>query len=161
MNYLYLNCPVVDDSFPDAEFFFKVMTRLEFSIKDYGYVKPRGPHNRSAEIDWDRFIDEKLNDELLIAVEKSPEAKILVSSPPKQQVLDLGGNLAWADPQPVTSTKELIIAVRRVRNNLFHGGKKLDPDALRNYDLICAALKVIDLILEKDDIIRAIFRNEC
>lgn len=43
---------------------------------------------------------------------------------PKRQIVD-GGNLAWAPAAPSTDLRsDLVLTyVRRVRNNLFHGGK--------------------------------------
>ena len=47
-----------------------------------------------------------------------------------------GSLLGWDEVKPVENCQELFGALRRVRNNLFHGGKSGDVDHDRNDELI-------------------------
>lgn len=81
----------------------------------------------------------------------------LTEHPPKEQVAE-AGRLNWIEKPaipPVGSTAVLLY-VRRVRNNLFHGGKFserwIDPD--RSRKLISASLTVLHASLEMSPRIR-------
>ena len=137
---------------------FKCMMRLEFAVKEAGYVR-RGK-NDAAEIDWDRYANEALGSGFWQRVREVEIVKPLIETPPKKQIVDVSGKLGWMDAAAVSSVQDLIGAVRRVRNNLFHGGKSGDPDAERNEKLYAASLKVIDLILKRDDVVKTVFTGE-
>ncbi|SEI03712.1 hypothetical protein [Paracoccus alkenifer] len=137
---------------------FKCMMRLEFAVKEAGYVR-RGSRN-AAEIDWDEYARNRLGPGFWRQVQGAEEIKPLIQTPPKKQIVDDNGSLDWRNAGEVTCVQELIGAVRRVRNNLFHGGKSGDPDAERNDELFAASLCVIELILKKDDRVRTIFTGE-
>ena len=104
-----------------SEFFF-VFARMEYALKATGrFVK----HRRNAEADWTKLasnlgnrFDEKATPGLKEAVE------YYRTHPPKKQVVQ-DDQLEWDDTLPDhTSDLDLLFAyVRRVRNNLFHGGK--------------------------------------
>ena len=126
---------------------FKIMMRLEFALKDIGYVRSSSRH---AEVDWNRYANDRLGNDFYIKISRAPEARILFESPPKRQIVD-AGSLGWENVQAAGSAQELIGAMQRVRNNLFHGGKSSDPDPSRNQTLYAAALFVVDQILLQDD----------
>lgn len=134
---------------------FKVMMRLEFALKDVGYAA--AGRGQSAEVHWDRYANERLGAEFWTKIESENSAEALIQAPPKRQVVDGSGNLAWEQVGGVSSIQELIGALRRVRNNLFHGGKSGDPDAERNEVLFSASLYVIDQILKEDEMVRTSF----
>ena len=116
------------EQLPDKDLavsFFLMFSRFEYALKRAGYLKPNA-HYASA--DWGRFAREHESqfqrlakpDELLEAVQ------YLRTRPPKKQIV-VNGQISW-DDGPVTSCAEgslqwLLVMVRRVRNNLFHGGK--------------------------------------
>jgi hypothetical protein len=134
---------------------FKVMMRLEFSLKHIGYC-----HLGSfptAKVDWDRYVKERLGSTFWNKIQKDPEFQVLIQSPPKKQIVNQDGRLDWEPSAAVMSSQCLIGAVRRVRNNLFHGGKSGDPDVDRNATLYKEALLVIDKILCEDRDLGAIF----
>ncbi|NWG38878.1 MAG: hypothetical protein HXY27_02775 [Hydrogenophilaceae bacterium] len=66
--------------------------------------------------------------EALIAKPPSKDLKeaidFILGAPPKKQMIR-NGVIKWEESKPTTDSKadELLIYVRRVRNNLFHGGK--------------------------------------
>jgi hypothetical protein len=55
--------------------------------------------------------------------------------------------------------QELFVAVRRVRNNLFHGRKSGDPDEDRNANLISEAIAVLIEALKRCEDLRAHFEG--
>lgn len=100
---------------------FHVFSRTEYSLKAAGFNNGEGV----AEANWRKFA---LAVEGLIANPPSQEFKeaieFIMGAPPKRQVIR-GGVIEWEQSKPSTDSKadELLIYVRRVRNNLFHGGK--------------------------------------
>ncbi len=126
--------------------FFLMISRFEFALKITKYAK--GDNNR-AEPDWAKYakdICEQFNKnktkELLNACE------FYLQNPPKKQVL-VNGALDWSKTLPNNNTKEpeiLISLVRRVRNNLFHGGKynaQLHDETARNEELLKAGIIIL------------------
>jgi len=134
------------------------MMRLEFALKDTGYAV--AGRRQTAEVQWDRYANEKLGSEFWEKIKEATKVKALVQTPPKRQIVDQDGNLDWEEVGVVSCVQELVGALRRVRNNLFHGGKSGDPDACRNARLYSASLYVIDKILKEDDIIRTSFTGK-
>lgn len=134
---------------------FMVMMRLEFALKDIGFGVPG--RRQAAEVNWDHYTNEKLGSPFWEKIKVAPEVEALIKTPPKRQIIDLDGNLGWEHTGAVSSIQDLIGAVRRVRNNLFHGGKSGDPDADRNTLLYAAALFVVDRILREDDVLQTSF----
>ena len=133
----------------------KIMMRLEFALKDAGYCAPG--NCGAAEVEWDRYAKEKLGVAFWTRIKGCSQIKVLIDSPPKKQVIDAAKTLKWAGVGAVMSIQELVGAVRRVRNNLFHGGKSGDPDSDRNAELFEATLFVIDQILQEDSELQVIF----
>lgn len=140
-----------------ADRFFKVMMRLEFALKEIGYC--RTANNQKAEVDWDRFVNERLGASFFDEVNAEGNASVLIQSPPKRQTVDGHGYLAWDQTGAVSNVQELIGSLRRIRNNLFHGGKSCDPDRDRNDALVGNALCVVDSILQKDHDLRMMFEG--
>ncbi len=100
---------------------FRVFSRTEYSLKAAGFNNGDGP----AEANWRKFA---LAVEELIANPASDELKesieMILNKPPKKQVI-CNGVIEWQDSEPTTDSQadKLLLYVRRVRNNLFHGGK--------------------------------------
>ncbi len=147
-----------DEVSEDGLRLFKIMMRLEFALKDNGFCVGRS--RQIAEVDWDRYTNEKLDGAFWRNIKDAPDAEVLIQNPPKRQIVDRGGSLQWEAVGAVSSVQDLIGAVRRVRNNLFHGGKSGDPDADRNAKLYTAALYVVDQILQDDDVLRTSFTGQ-
>lgn len=102
------------------EFFF-VFSRFEHALLVTSYLAER---NGAVVADWDKFareVNEAFNLTLPSEVEK---ASITKNFPPKKQVVELG-KLTVKDVVPETGERleKLLVLVRRVRNNLFHGEK--------------------------------------
>ena len=102
--------------------FFLTFARFEFALKDVGFVT--GDH-REAKPDWNSF-GRSLD---LAEARREPgfaaAYEYLSLQPPARQVLVAGG-LAWDTAVPFSTPArmdQVLQLVRRIRNNLFHGGK--------------------------------------
>jgi hypothetical protein len=130
-------------------------SRFEYSLKrTLGYALVR---NNGVEADWNKFakdhsaaFDTKRTPQLHEAVE------YLLSQPPLKQILN-DGTLDWkhTQAQRVSLLQRLTESVRRVRNNLFHGGKFPNVDVQdpgRNETLIKSCIAVLEecLLLNGD-----------
>ncbi len=67
--------------------------------------------------------------------------------PPYKQVLR-NGYLHWESAPPVGATEieKVLLLVRRVRNNLFHGGKynaQSHEETARNEELLCQGIRIL------------------
>jgi len=140
-------------NFPDWINFFFIFSRFEYGLKRAGYLK----NTKLAEPDWKKFSeDNTVKKKFDILKEKSQELKkaieYLRSKPPKKQIQD-NHKLGW-DKTPLSKEdfEGCIDAVKRVRNNLFHGGKFPDPgsvkDPSRNPDLIKHSITVLKYFLD-------------
>jgi hypothetical protein len=50
--------------------------------------------------------------------------RFILAQLPKVQMVNAAGGLEWADvPEVGPTSRQLLLYIRRVRNNLFHGGK--------------------------------------
>lgn len=100
---------------------FRVFSRTEYALKASGFNNGDG----DAKANWRNFA---LAVEGVIANPLSPKLQkainFFLSAPPKKQVI-VGGVIQWqvSEPQTDSPADKLLIYVRRVRNNLFHGGK--------------------------------------
>ncbi|WP_341532283.1 hypothetical protein WKK05_41250 (plasmid) [Nostoc sp. UHCC 0302] len=127
--------------------FFAVFSRFEYSLKRAGYLQE---NKFGVSADWDKFatdlsscFEKYQSQQLKQAVE------YFIKYPPQKQV-SLDGCLSWKDmpwDQREPIIKWLLIAVRRVRNNLFHGGKfPMQPikDPSRDQQLIEYSICILE-----------------
>lgn len=127
---------------------FRTFSRMEYSLKATGFFCG----GSEAKADWRRFassIEAKLSnpdtDELREAIE------YILHNPPKKQVTK-DNLLAWSDAPPDANSKAdlILLYVRRVRNNLFHGGKFngrwFAPE--RSHELLRCSLIILRACLE-------------
>jgi hypothetical protein len=134
--------------------FFLVFAKFEYALKNSDFAKP-GHRNEetapSAEPDWGRFalsihnlFDRTQTSDLAQACE------YMLINPPLRQVL-VNGRLGWEGgglTPSLTDTERLLVLVRRVRNNLFHGGK-FSNEAFEGTDRHARLVKSSLLILEE------------
>lgn len=132
-----------------GDFFFG-FARFEYAMKMAKYHKGNG----AAEPDWARFAKEL---EPVFQNPDSNEFKKAVSyfteHPPKKQVVE-DGCLVWRKVEPRTNSlaDKTLQLVRRVRNNLFHGGKfkgRLFEDPERSETLMRYGLVILDRCLSE------------
>lgn len=141
---------------------FRRFSRFEYALKASGkLVTPDG----DAKPNWDGFareihqaIEERRRDHAPL----DESIRYLMSQPPKKQVAR-DSRLDFEDT-PATSkcdTEKLLVYVRRVRNNLFHGGKFSEtwPDRIGDTRLMRASLVVLEGCLEVSDLVRTAYEK--
>ena len=154
---------------PAVNRFFRTFSRFEYALKRAGYVKARGS-NGAAEVDWSGFsgrtsatfdatIDINEDSALVRAVH------LMRADPPRKLVLineENGEQLYWkrADPRG-DNLDGLLILVRRVRNNLFHGEK---PETSiggnqRGLNLIKASQQIVEACISLDPDVKRYFER--
>ncbi len=141
--------------------FFLTFARFEFSLKAAGFVT--GDH-REAKPDWLGF-GETLDLDLARQDSKCAEAiDYLGLHPPWRQVMKANA-LAWDSTVAFTRLDRLqcvLDLVRRVRNNLFHGGKfndEVHSGPGRNELLIRHSLSVLHRCLELSESVAERYRT--
>jgi len=136
----------IDNELKNLAFeFFHRFSRFEFALKENGKVQsgPRGV----AQADWGAFTRAYEADYQL-----SDCAKELLGSPPDVQKVRDRRLVEWA-PLNIDDGKSelsnLVLVVKTVRNNLFHGGKHSaagwdNPDRVRF--LLTRSIEVLDTL---------------
>jgi hypothetical protein len=126
--------------------FMGMFARCEYALKCSDFARG-GTH--SVEADWDTFsrtIDwhfRRIKDDELKAA-----TNLLLKEPPRKQVLR-DGRVTWKDSPPdsnLPKAEQVLLMVRRIRNNLFHGAKVWSPEygnRERDVSLVSAALVVL------------------
>lgn len=100
---------------------FQVFSRVEYALKASGYNNGDG----AAVANWQKFsssIEDIISNPNTVELKEAIE--FIFHAPPKKQMI-VDGVIAWADVEPNTNYRadKLLQYIRRVRNNLFHGGK--------------------------------------
>ena len=123
---------------------FRTFARVEYALK----VTGRHFGDGAAQANWYQW-----SEELVDLFEKPPSEPLrqaidfILAAPPKKQVVEEGA-LKWVVVKPSAKTKsdEVLQYVRRVRNNLFHGGKFnvgfFDPE--RSEPLLSHSLTILE-----------------
>lgn len=136
---------------------FRTFARFEYALKAAGFHRGEG----AAEPNWRSFAEtipgvfENPGDANLAAA-----VDYILTHPPKKQVV-AGGVLAWSDEAPNSDlhSDRVLIYVRRVRNNLFHGGKFngrwFEPE--RSEQLLRHCLTIMGASLEASEPVRIAF----
>ena len=125
MNQPFPNFPLPQ---PLAYEFLGTFARCEYALKCSAFAKGG---NSSVEANWDAFahsIDWHFrrikNEEFQTAM------KFLLAEPPRKQVLR-NGRVDWKDSPPdknLPKAQQVLLMIRRIRNNLFHGAKVWSPE---------------------------------
>jgi len=143
--------------------FFVFFSRMEYALKRTCRFLLNGRGNE-AKPNWDLFgscHDVAFNANI------SPEVKeaitYFMNNPPRKQIVD-DGVLSWSEPEEYRGNqpllKWLLVMVRRVRNNLFHGGKypsAFIADPSRDQALIRHAMTILQAALSLDEEVKRIF----
>jgi hypothetical protein len=131
--------------------FFKLFAQYEYALKAMGYAT--AGRNGQAEPDWDRFanqvgapIMDVLDQDLAVA------RQYILEFPPKRQIW-VNNEVQWEEvPNLERSPQILFSHIRRVRNNLYHGGKFngswINPD--RSRELIGKSLHILKALVPLD-----------
>jgi hypothetical protein len=143
------------------EFFF-VFSRFEHALAMAHYLNE---NKGGVSADWNKFARET-NDVFLATL--SPEVKEAIRyyerKPPRKQVVDFD-SLTWKDVVPKTNyeLEKLLLLIRRVRNNLFHGekiGVLLEGDSERDSQLLKHGLTILYACLQSSPDLRSKFFSE-
>jgi hypothetical protein len=111
-------------------------------LKECGFLKRK----TVAEVDWDAFarhcskIDLACSPDVLSAIE------YIYAQPPQKQVVEHRRLQFMQDNAVGRSNNRLLVLLRRIRNNLFHGAKV--PYTDRDESLVIAGLLLIERLLE-------------
>lgn len=128
----------------EAVHFFSVFSRVEFALKRGGFCQ-RAVGGK-AEPNWDIFAN-ALGQAFFDAMQAAPEARVMFDEPPRVLKVDAQGGVYFEDQAVATNAAELFVAVRRVRNNLFHGEKANFTH--RDELLVRAGLHVLEAALAR------------
>ena len=153
--------------------FFLTFSRFEYALKVSGFFKmpdqsrydPRCPP--SAEPDWDSFAVSLRGFFLEDRTERLRQAcEYLLESPPDRQVIirdGCGWATAWETPirpRHETDIEFILRMARRVRNNLFHGGKhniELHEETERTEHLLRCSLTILKQCLDLSPSVKDFF----
>ena len=129
--------------YPDNSFdLFRIFLRFEYALKNSPDFRRSDADSRVSP-DWDAYAN-WLGHEFFKIVQQSLPESVLITQPPKSQIL-CDGKLDFVPVQSPKNVQDLFGAIKRVRNNLFHGGKSGSPDRDRDDKLIEDAICVLML----------------
>lgn len=153
----------VENSIPDGvnliQKFFFTFSRFECALKNTpGYLTG----NNDAKPNWDVFAN-NISEEFDVTINNDVQQAVeyIIGEPPRKQINN-NGMLVWEESivdDNATITNKLCIYIRRVRNNLMHGGKyngNYSPES-RNYQLIKHSIVLLDYFLELSDEVKVNF----
>ncbi len=142
--------------------FFITFARLECALKNSSRFL-KGDNTFSA-ANWDKFIttldnfDPNSTNDLRLATD------YILNNPPKKQVIQ-DNQLIWIDSLVTQQSvvKQLNIYIRRIRNNLLHGGKfngNYTPEVSKNYMLLKSAIIIMNYWINLDNEIKELFNTD-
>lgn len=133
---------------------FRKFARFEYALKAAGFHYGEG----DAKPNWERYacsigstLEKPDTKELQEAI------PYILKHPPKKQVIK-NDVIDWDEVKPDhrSQTDLILLYVRRVRNNLFHGGKfdGHQLERVRDYDLLRHSLTILKACLAASDPVR-------
>jgi len=124
---------------PEAFDFFAVFSRFEYAMK-FGSLR----QDNRPEASWYKMA-QVLGAAFYEAMKAAPEAAIYFENPPGQLAL-VDGQVQFVPVDPPGNGWELFQALKRARDNLFHGDKR--HDNRRDSDLMIAGLFILNRAYE-------------
>jgi hypothetical protein len=142
--------------------FFENFARAEYALKRCGYVQEVSGKVAAAWDDFANFVEPRFNPTATESL--SAAVNYFYENPPLKQILS-DGTLAWSAPETKVgrTLRQLLVFVRRVRNNLFHGGKfpgVLHDDPARNNLLLQHGLAIVLFVLSLEPDVLRHFKDE-
>ncbi|GCA52812.1 hypothetical protein GOA99_22845 [Sinorhizobium meliloti] len=126
---------------PRNDELFRIYARFEFALKMAGYCALNG---KAVETNWDAFANSSDIGKLFFKhVRDAGMCPKLMNDPPKAEAITNGQWGFATTATPPESAQALFGMVRRVRNNLFHGGKYFDDDKQRNQALVDESIAIL------------------
>lgn len=154
--------------------FFCIFARFEHALKAAGYLTDRRrteTQRRKAEAEWSSYFRERDGNAYLEQLRTRPTTReacaYFIAQPPLVQFVE-GEDLQWRPntdtyPTPLRTAEHLSLALRALRNNLFHGGKELarnDAEVKRNRDLFLHAITLLEAFIEDDPKLQPHYHGE-
>ncbi len=138
--------------------FFYYYSRFEFALKEHKYLKNE-EIGETADAGWEKLV--KKFAQVYVA---SESAKKLIGLHPKRQIVSVGLELNWRPVGIAHCNNDLcrvVVMLKTIRNNLFHGGKHGDADMdsiARNIELLTTGKVILDELSDsfsfKEDYLR-------
>jgi len=138
--------------------FLILYSRFEYALKECGFLQNGNRVMASIE-DYTVSISEYFKPEPELKLGKA--VNFIIESPPKIQVRN-GDNLIWQDLAIGGNQIQVLPEyLRRVRNNLLHGGKFYGgiETGSRNWDLILNSMIIIEHWIDLNENVRVKFRE--
>ena len=132
--------------------FFYCFSRFEFALKENTYLKNEKPGS-NAEPSWHKYTEIWQG-----RYGPSKEAVELLSLAPQKQVVVEGKALGWQALELTSCRSKLeavVLCLKTVRNNLFHGGKhgsKDWDDPQRTQALLVCCIHVLEQLAKLGDL---------
>lgn len=148
---------VLDKKSPLTFDFFMIFSRFEYALKSCGLFS----NNRHLSADWDKFVDECLDEGFFCGVKEDDTMKYIIENPPKNQIVR-NGKIEWEPSRLLLQNRDLFLMIRRTRNNLFHGGKGGDFEPYnqyRNERLFRACIEILLKSLSYDEKLKEKFEK--
>nr|WP_320125279.1 hypothetical protein [uncultured Shewanella sp.] len=123
--------------------FFKLFSRFEYSLKATTFHCGNG----DAKANWSDFA-QRIDAAFLSCEEEDVKNACcyILANPPKKQIIE-NQSIKWSliEPSANGKTDLILLYVRRVRNNLFHGGKFNDNwfEPERSEELLTSSIKIL------------------
>lgn len=151
--------------------FFLAFSRFEYALKVADYARPFGPvapgFPAAVAPDWAKFgrdiasaFRRGASDALREACDR------LDAQPPMREVVLDGEHIGWdsclREKEPESEVERLLLFVRTVRNNLFHGGKFgvwANEEIERNTSLLLDSMVFFDSCLQLAPRVREAFED--
>ena len=144
---------------------FRTFARFEYALKAAGFYQHATPHDDAAKPDWTAFarsVRDALNNPADADLREAVE--YILGHPPQKQIIR-DETLDWREALPPTTPGDradlVLMLVRRVRNNLFHGGKFSAQwfDPTRSEQLLRHSLTILRGCLEASPTVHGAYRN--
>ncbi|TNE26533.1 MAG: hypothetical protein EP349_09885 [Alphaproteobacteria bacterium] len=142
--------------------FFEKFSKFECALKRAGFHK--GDEDK-IEVAWDKFAN-SLNSDFVQKLGAAEECTAIFKNPPKKMVVR-NGNAGWKPegnecPASPNDNQTLFVYVRRVRNNLFHGGKYPEGPVQtpeRDGQLLKSCMYILEKALEQSSKVNEFYRQ--
>lgn len=151
----------ITDKYPEITEFFVIFSRMEYALKAEGFLI----NKRNAEADWPSFA-ENIKDQINKKTGENGFKKAIdyiLTNSPKAQINE-NGIIKW-EIRPASQgndIKDLFTYIKRIRNNLFHGGKFSNgvlEDFDRDLNLVRSALIILKESINYNSKVHDAFHN--
>jgi hypothetical protein len=162
-----MTTPTLDEIYGRVDFdrdlvfkFFTVFSLFEYALKNTQYKRMNGG---KVEATWDEFVtDINAHFSPTPGSDLALAKDYFLNSPPEKQIIDTNNQLTFEPnvvrPAGLSDIVWLSRLIRRVRNNLFHGGK-FRYDRPRDPDLIKYSLIILESWAQLHPDVGQVLRN--